>query len=107
MRTCPSVSEPRLPVSEMGVQMAFMKERPGAKGAVKFYVYWRDDGGKQRARVFKTRPEAEAFLLEREGASLEPSAIPFSRFWGRYLSERASKKLTEKVFLTYEDMGER
>jgi len=87
--------------------MAFMKERPGAKGAVRFYVYWRDDSGKQKARVFRGRPEAEAFLLEKDGAAPDPSAIPFSKFWGRFLSERASKKLTEKVFLTYERMGER
>ena len=87
--------------------MAFMKERSGAKGTVKFYVYWRDEGGKQRARVFHTRPEAEALLVEKDGEPSDPSAVPFSKFWERYLSERAKKKLTPKVLSTYTRMGER
>jgi len=87
--------------------MAFMKERPGAKGAVKFYVYWRDGDGRQRARVFHARPEAEVFLMEKDGQAPDPSATAFKRFWERYLSERASRRLTPKVLSTYTRMGER
>lgn len=87
--------------------MAFLKERPGKAGP-RYYVYWRPTpGAAQKAKVLHDRAEAEAFLLEKEGEPRDPSAVSFSRFWKRYLDERATRKLTPKVLLTYERIGER
>jgi integrase len=87
--------------------MAFLKVRPGKNGD-RYYVYWRPTpGANQKAKVFHDRAEAEAFLLERDGAAPDPSAIPFSKFWTRYIAERATKKLTPKVLGTYTRIGTR
>src|SRR5436305_13906839 len=85
--------------------MAFIKliEKPTG---TRFYVYWREHG-KQKAKVFKDRAGAEALLAEKDGAPLDPSAVPFEKFWQRYLDNRAARKLTPKVFRTYEAMGRR
>jgi len=58
-------------------------------------------------RSSNDRSEAEAFFVTIDGAAVDPSTIPFWRFWRRYLDELASKKLTEKVFAQYETVGER
>lgn len=83
--------------------MAFIRESEKPTGT-RFYVYWREHGS-QKARVFRDRPTAEAFLAEKDGTPPDPAAIPFDQFWRRYVDSRASRKLTPKVAKTYEAMG--
>jgi integrase len=74
----------------------------------RFYVYYRPvRGGKQKARVFRERADAEAFFREVDASNDDLGATPFSMFWSQYLRERGKRKLTDKVYRTYSRMGER
>ena len=87
--------------------MASIRQVEKATGT-RWYVYYRPvRGGKQKAKVFRDRAEAEAFFREIDAPNDDPGATPFSTFWPQYLRERGKRKLTDKVLRTYTRMGER
>jgi hypothetical protein len=109
--TCPYGKRKRL-TGKQGERVAFIKtySRPTKKDpdAKVHYVYFRPfRGAPQKAKVFRDHAEAEAFFLEVDAPPLDPAAVPFERFWRRYLDERATRKLTDKVFPQYERIGAR
>lgn len=87
--------------------MASIRQVEKATGT-RWYVYYRPvRGGKQKAKVFRDRAEAEEFFRDIDAPSDDPGATPFTKFWNQYLRERGKRKLTDKVYRTYTRMGER